>query len=78
MLCPVMRNSIGNTLGIDNVAKTSCKQIVCSVLVRYHHQISLLLFKRQNYPPEVFCKKRCSLNIFKIHRKTPVPESVFK
>ena len=26
-------------------------------------------------PPEVFCKK-CSLNFLKIHRKTPVPESV--
>ena len=33
---------------------------------------------RQKQPPEVFCKKRCSLKFRKIHRKTPVPESLFK
>ena len=27
----------------------------------------------QKQPPEVFCKKRCSKNFHKIHRKTPVP-----
>ena len=26
---------------------------------------------------EVFCKKRCSKKFCKIHRKTPVPESLF-
>ena len=31
----------------------------------------------QKQPPEVFCKKRCSLNFRKIHRKSPVPESLF-
>ena len=29
-------------------------------------------------PPEVFCKERCSQKFHKIHRKAPVPESLFK
>ena len=29
-------------------------------------------------PPEVLCKKRCSKKFRKIHRKTPVPESLFQ
>ena len=33
--------------------------------------------KKQKQPPEVFCKKRCSYKFYKIHRKTPVPESLF-
>ena len=28
-------------------------------------------------PPEAFFKKRCSLTFRKIHRKKPVPESLF-
>ena len=32
---------------------------------------------KQKQPPEVFCKKRFSKRIHKIHRKTRVPESVF-
>ena len=31
----------------------------------------------QKQQPEVFCKKRCSQKFFKIHKKTPVPESLF-
>ena len=31
----------------------------------------------QKQPPEVFCKKICSLKFHKIHRKTPVSESLF-
>ena len=31
----------------------------------------------QKQPPEVFCKKRCSLEFRKFHRKTPVLESLF-
>ena len=31
----------------------------------------------QKQPPEVFYKKTCSQKFHKIHRKTPVPESVF-
>ena len=31
----------------------------------------------QKQPPEVFYKKRCSYKFRKIHRKTPVPESLF-
>ena len=34
--------------------------------------------KRQKQPPEVFCKKRCSEKFRKIHRKTHVPEPLFK
>ena len=33
--------------------------------------------KYQKQPPEVFCKKRCSYEFPKIHRKTPVPKSLF-
>ena len=32
---------------------------------------------RQKQPPEVFCKHRCSQKFLKIHRKTPVLESLF-
>ena len=32
----------------------------------------------QNLSPEVFYEKRCSQKFQKIHRKTPVPESLFK
>ena len=31
----------------------------------------------QKQPLEVFCKKWCSYKFCKIHRKTPVPESIF-
>ena len=31
----------------------------------------------QKPPPEVFFNKRCSKKFCKIHRKTPVPESLF-
>ena len=31
----------------------------------------------QKQPPEVFYKKRCSKEFHKIHRKTPVPGSLF-
>ena len=31
----------------------------------------------QKQPPDVFLKKRCSEKFRKIHRKTPVPESLF-
>ena len=33
------------------------------------------LFEKQ--PTEVFYEKGCSENFHKIHRKTPVPESIF-
>ena len=32
----------------------------------------------EKQPPEVFCKRSCSYKFHKIHRKTPVPESLFK
>ena len=31
----------------------------------------------QKQPPEMFYKKRCSEKYHKIHRKAPVPESLF-
>ena len=31
----------------------------------------------QKQPPDVFCKKNPLLEISNIHRKTPVPESLF-
>ena len=31
----------------------------------------------QKQPPEVFHRERCSKKYYKIHRKTPVPESLF-
>ena len=33
--------------------------------------------KTRTKRPEVICKKRCSLKFRKIHRKTPVPETLF-
>ena len=35
------------------------------------------LFTVQKQPPEVFYIKRCSQKFDKIHRKTPVPESLY-
>ena len=35
----------------------------------------LTLARMQKQSPEVFCKKRCSYNFRKTHRKTPVPKS---
>ena len=32
----------------------------------------------QKQPPEAFCKKMCSWKFHKIHRKTPVPETLLK
>ena len=32
----------------------------------------------QKQPPEAFCKKMCSRKFHKIHRKTPVPETLLK
>ena len=37
----------------------------------------VILLNIEKQPPEVFFKKRCSQKFFKIHRKTPVPESLF-
>ena len=31
----------------------------------------------QKQPSELFCKKRCSYKFHKLHRKTPVPGSLF-
>ena len=36
------------------------------------------LYLVQKWPSEVFFAKRCSQKFHKIHRKTPVPESLFK
>ena len=43
------------------------------------HKINLSVFKVsfQRQPSEVFCKKKYSWKFRKIHRKTPVPESLF-
>ena len=38
---------------------------------------SLTNTNSQKQPSEVFCKTRCSEKFHKIHRKTPVPESLF-
>ena len=31
----------------------------------------------QKQPPEAFCKKMCSWKFHKIHRKSPVPETIW-
>ena len=41
-------------------------------------QMVTITISSQKQPPEVFCKKRCSYKFRKIHRKTPVPECLFK
>ena len=33
---------------------------------------------KQKQPSEMFCKKKCSYKFLKVHRKTPVRESLFK
>ena len=38
---------------------------------------SLLILHCQEQPLEMFCKKTCSWKFLKIHRKTPVPASLF-
>ena len=62
-----------------NVRMQQCRKKVfhkcfSSILYKSKKQ----LFEGQKQPPEVFYKKRCSLKFRKIHRKTPVPESLFK
>ena len=61
-----------------NVRMQQCRKKVfhkcfSSILYKSKKQ----LFEGQKQPPEVFYKKRCSLKFRKIHRKTPVPESLF-
>ena len=41
-------------------------------------QITAAVHYFQKQPPEVFCKKMCSLKVCKYYRKIPVLESVFK
>ena len=36
-----------------------------------------LIIDNKKQSPEVFCEKRCSEKFHKIHRKTPVSESLF-
>ena len=55
---------------ILSLGKLSSKEIG-SILI-------LNIFKKQKQPPKVFFKKRCSQKFRKIHRKTPVPEPLFK
>ena len=42
------------------------------------YELHLIGFYNWKHPPEVFFNKRCSQKFRKIHRKTPVPESLFK
>ena len=39
--------------------------------------VIMIIAKLRKQPPEVLCKKRCSQKFHKIHRKTPVPKSLF-
>ena len=43
----------------------------------FYRKKILQLTNYQKQPPEVLCKKSCSQKFRKIHRKTPVPESLF-
>ena len=45
---------------------------------RQNPQITAAVHYFQKQPPEVFCKKMCSLKVCKYHRKIPVLEPVFK
>ena len=38
-------------------------------------ELIFLFVRRKKQPPEVFYEKRCSYKFYKIHRKTPAPES---
>ena len=46
---------------------------LCELLKEY----AVLCGNNRNSRPEVFCKKKCSQKFRKIHRKTPVPETLF-
>ena len=54
-----------------------CYSKPCVLQIRSLWIFSWWILKIQNQPPEVFCNKRCSKKFHKIHRKTPVPESLF-
>ena len=43
----------------------------------YMVKFSKTTFNRPKQPMEVLFRKRCSKKFHKIHRKTPVPESLF-
>ena len=45
---------------------------------RQNPQITAAVHYFQKQPPEVFCKKMCSLKVCKYHRKIPVLGPVFK
>ena len=49
---------------------------ICLIYV-INNKNSLNHVTLQKQPHEVFCKKKCSQEFCKIHKKTPVPESLF-
>ena len=74
--------------------KLSVKHLFITIILRFGHVCLLYLYvlsqfcsmafekgcggEKKIQPPEVFCKERCSKIFRNIHRKKPVPESLFK
>ena len=50
---------------------TTAFRIETTILILLQH-----ISKFQKQPPEVLCKKSCSQKFRKVHRKTPVPETL--
>ena len=68
---------------VKSLFEVKRKKLRCSESLRFAVEllansavvcIVILCFQKQ--PPEVFYKKRCSYKFHKIHRKSPVPESL--
>ena len=60
---------------------SSCNVCICtsgdflfSYVIKRHLKHEYVQFQKQ--PPEVFCKKRCSVKFRKFHRKTPALEAI--
>ena len=58
----------------------SCRRVGETIFSNYwqNPQITAAVYCFQKQPPEMFCKKRCSLKVCEFHRKTPVLELCWK
>ena len=65
---------ISKTMATSYIFK---KQVFHCSACRRQNQITAAVHYFQKQLPEVFCKKRCSSNVCKCHRKMLVLESVF-
>ena len=84
-LFSILRSNLGAKfwkylLKVSAISKSSVNSLPFSIRDIFSELFDLSkkkLFTVQKQPPEVFYIKRCSQKFDKIHRKTPVPESLF-